>query len=475
MSDIKMNFIYENNNEQCWLVNEVAIENITVDQFILLLEKNGIKHGYLKDNIEKYLDGFLSDSNKILVAECTKPKKGKPGFIKYLIDNEMKVEKDKDGKSNFYETGLIKTVSMGDKLVEIIPPTIGKSGIDVKGNEIAGIPGDAANITKIIGAGVELDSNSEFIIPKLNGIYQKNVMGAVSVIDEVNITGDLDFSVGNIDTTSSIKIKKDVKAGFILKSSSSILVGGVIEDAEIICGKNLICKTGILAGEKLIDVKSTIKSKYIYERNCNCKDLYVESLILGCKINALGEVEAKKITGGLVIAKEGIKAEEIGNEEYQATTLDVGINFKIFNRIEDIRKEISIAKKKIEEDFDLKNDLEIDNKKSIRKLTLLKDSGTASDTTIMKMALECKEESDKIANYQTEIDSNKNIITRLERENDRLSKKVYAENPEIIVPGTVYPNVKIRIKSSPRYEVKSILKNVKFVFGEDGNVNIIRN
>ena len=475
MSEAKLNLMFENEFEQCWFVNDNSVSNITIDQFIDLLKKNNIKHGYNRENIEKYLDGFSSDLKKILVAECTKPTKGKPGSYEYLIDSEMKVEKGSDGKANFYETGLIKTVSKDEKLVKIIPPMKGKPGVDVRGEEIPGLLGEETNVSKIVGVGVELDNKSQYIISKMNGIYQQNVMGAVSVYDELNISGDLDFSVGNIDTTSSIKIKDDVKAGFLLKSTSSILVGGVIEDAEIICGNNLICKTGILAGEKLLEVKNTVKTKYMYERTCNCKNLYAESMILGCKINALGEVEAKKITGGAIIAKEGLKAEEIGNEDYQITSIDVGINFKIYNRIEEIRKEIVVIKKKIDENIGIKNDLEIENKKCIRKLTSLKQGGTAGDAVINKMALECKADSVKIETCISDNDNLNKTISRLEKESDRLSKKVYAEDPEVNVSGTVYPNVKIRIKTSPRYEVKTVLKNVKFVLGEDGNVNIIKN
>ncbi len=474
-SDIKIKLLFEKDYDQCWFVNDNSITNLTIDQFIVLLQQNGIKHGFINETIEKFLNGYLSDLKKFLVAESTKPLKGKPGTFEYLIDSETKVEKGEDGKANFYETGLIKTVSKTDKLVRIIPPTIGKSGLNVKGDEIPGLPGDEVNYSKIIGSGVELDENKEFIMPKFDGIYQKNIMGAVSVIDELSIAGDLDFSVGNIETTSTIKIRDDVKSGFTIKTTSSILVGGVIEDAEIICGKNLICKTGILAGEKVLEVKETIKSKYIYERTCNCKNLYVESLILGCKINALGEVEAKKVVGGLVIAKEGLRVEELGNEEYQGTNIDVGINYKIFNRIEEIRVELAGIKKKIEENLGIKHDLEIDYKKNLRKLTSLKQGGTASDMVISKMALECKDDSEKIEVCNTDNNNLKTLITRLEKENERLSKKVYSDDPEVIVTGTVYPNVKIRIKTSPRYEVKTILKNVKFILGEDGNVNIIKN
>jgi len=230
------------------------------------LDAMGIKFGINQKVIEEILEDKYKLSDKVAIAENIPATKGDNGSLLYLISEKLEIKSNEKGQVDFYDVSLIKNVLKSEKLVEIIPPKPGKSGKSMFGLEIPGILGQPASYNKIMGRGTELDADNKFIVASVDGIYNKNVAGLIAVVAELNIKSDLDFSVGNINTSSAVTISGDIKAGFKCRSASSIVVDGVIEDALVESGENLICKTGILPGDNKISAKETIKTKYIRNR-----------------------------------------------------------------------------------------------------------------------------------------------------------------------------------------------------------------
>ncbi|MBN1971310.1 MAG: DUF342 domain-containing protein [Candidatus Delongbacteria bacterium] len=449
------------------LLSEITKENI-----IDFLNKKNIIKGLLEIEIEKLLEGKHKTSEKVLVAERTKPLKGKAGYFQYLISTTSSIKEKDDGSVDFYEVGLIKNVKAGDRLVEIISPTRGKPGFDIFGNEIEGLYGDEANPKKIMGKGIKLSEDNRYLIAAIDGIYKSNVIGVISIDDQLVINSNIDFSTGNIDTSSSVYIKGDIKSGFKCLSNSSIKVDGAIEDAEVFSGDSLICKNGVISGTSPIIVKNTFRTKYITDRpTIECKDLFVEGMISNSDINCLGELNAGKISGGSIRVKDLIIVNDLGNERYDLTSIEVGLNYKALQRMDSCKQEEADLKKRIDI---MKQDLEnigIEFKKISRRYNGIMENSGSKDM-INKLALEIKENRKKESLLQTDIVNSQRKIDGLLKEYELLSKKVENTNPEIIVKGSIYPGVNIRLKLSARLEINEKMSNVKLIL--DPNSSQIR-
>lgn len=473
----KLTLKLDDKQEKCWLILDEAVKSAVKDDVLAALSAMGIKFGINQKVIEEILEDKYKLSEKVVIAENIPASKGDNGSLQYLISEKLEIKSNEKGQVDFYDVSLIKNVFKDEKLVEIIAPKPGKPGKSMFGQELPGILGQVASFNKIMGRGTELDADKNFIVASVDGIYNKNLAGLIAVVAELNVKGDLDFSVGNINTSSAVSISGDIKSGFKCRSASSIVIEGVIEDALVESGENLICKTGILPGDNKISAKETIKTKYIRNRpDVECKNLIVDEMISNCNIRSLGKVEAKRIIGGHLSVKSKISVDELGNDQYTATTLEVGINYKVIARMNEIRLENSQLKKDTEEKKEAVSDGDLEYKKISRRLNQLTESGGAGSNkaAIEKFAQEAKDKAASIAALNDQIEDNNKTLERNIREYDMLSKKAEEEFPELVVTGNVYPNVIIKIKLGMKYEVQTVMHNVKFVPDESNNVKVIK-
>ena len=465
MEEVIFELKVDERNEFCTIHYDTDIINLDKQEIYDELEKNGVNTGINTKLIDDLISGDFLDSNNMTIASFIPPSKGSTQSLKYLIDIDPEMKEDKFGKIDFYDIGVIKNVVDGDELVEIIPPTIGEPGKDVLGKEIAGIVGDKIEVFPFAGEGTVIDDAQKYIIATKNGVYRINHKKEVSVSDELIVKGDFNFAIGNIDTTSTVIVNGDVRAGFTCKSTSPIIVNGVIEDAEIYTDESLVCKMGILQGESSLIVKKQIKAKYIRNRtHVECKNLFVQDMVSGSNIKVDVELNAKKLVGGNTIVKDIVKLEELGSEQFIPTFIEVGVNPKIVKRLKEIREEISILEKEID---DKNKEIEILDQQfaklsaKIEELLGIKDF---NKVILSKHASQSKKNSDKLKLVISERDEMKNKIRLFEREIARFEKKIEKENPLFEVKGKVFSNVTIKIKNSEPYTVKTLLKNVKFSY-----------
>src|SRR5208337_5226117 len=84
-------------------------------------------------------------------------------------------------------------------------------------------------------------------------------------VDEVlDILGDVDLRVGNIDFPGDVVIRGEIRDGFAVKAGKSILCTGVIGAARIECGGNLVSQRGIVGREKaVIKAGGAVEAKFL--------------------------------------------------------------------------------------------------------------------------------------------------------------------------------------------------------------------
>ncbi|PID26698.1 MAG: hypothetical protein CR982_09115 [Candidatus Cloacimonadota bacterium] len=445
-----------------------------VESIVENLKRLGISKGFKFKELENLTLGKYKPNNEITLAERIDPQKGEDGRFNYLIEDRFKSVIKSEIDVDFYEVGIVRDLSKGDKIVEIVPPSKGTPGFDIFGNIIEGVLGDSVNPQKIMGKGTVLSSNEKFIVSSKNGVYKRNPIGVVSVIDKLEISGDQNSVIGNIDTDSSVVILGSIISGLNCVSRHSIKIDGFIENTLVESGDSIVCKGGVNKGVFEIKAGGTVRTKYIHNRKTvSCKDLYVEEDILNSKVEVLGSIFAKKISGGICKVNNRIEVDTLGDESFSITNFEIGLNQKIlkrlssckleqdqsFDKLKNLHKNIVVDSERLQK---LKNRLFALSKIKIGNTDLSEIANSIKNLklSINKMVVEQQ-------NVQRKIDS-------LKKEYDLLSNKIESSESEIVVRGSVFPGVNIKIKFSDPFEVKEKMSKVKFIIDENNGVKAVK-
>lgn len=315
----------------------------------LLIEKNinfGIDNAILSDILGKIGKGKYPDE-PVTIAKGVPSTPGKNGKIEYFFNTEtsLKPKVDTHGNVNYKDVSIIQSVNKGDKLSQLIPPTEGKPGKDIFGDEIPCTEGTPA----ILPAGANTMANPDdesILLASTDGNVRLN-KNLVEIYEGYVIKGDVDYSTGNVEYDKSVSIKGDIKSGFLVKCGGDLEVGGTIEDAKLQIGGNLLCKYGFIGqGKGAVECKGNVNIGFMKNQTIRCRgNVNIAREALNCKIFARKTVtvngKSLSIAGGSVVARDSISCNVIGNSSGINTSLEVGIDYTLVEEMEKTEKQLN--------------------------------------------------------------------------------------------------------------------------------------
>lgn len=268
----------------------------------------------------------------ILVARGKAAVDGIDGKLDYLFsspDDKGRPVEMEDGKVDYRDLNLFSNVVKGQLLVVRTPPVEGVNGITVTGRVLK--PKAGRNFLLPRGKNTAWDETQTRLYSTVDG-HVSMTEGKVNVNSVLNISGDVDFSTGNIDFVGNVAIRGSIVSGFTVKAGGDIEVNGVIEGATVSAGGNILVKNGITGGHKAdIFAGISVFARFIENArvqagdSVNASEAIIQSQI---KANTAIRVEGRKgvIVGGLLQAGDEISARVIGSPLAAHTILEVGIN-----------------------------------------------------------------------------------------------------------------------------------------------------
>jgi uncharacterized protein (DUF342 family) len=470
----KIELIFNNDKSECWIKFFIPPEQIGLEELEQYLNSIGVIFGVNHNMLRSFFDStsVVNLGRKYLIAEGKKPKHGDDGSINYLLKDGPDLKEDENGVINYYDIGLIKKIVENQKLVEIIEPTEGEPGISVFNEEIAGLKGKRYPIVNILGSGVKVDGN--YLIAKTDGCYKKSFRGKIDIIEVLEIFENLSYNIGSVDIPSTIIIHGDILPHFQCRSKNDIEVRGVVENASVESGENLICRSGFAQGESPIEAGKDIRVKYISNRGyVKCKNLYVKENVYSSKIDVSSYMEAKKISGGNIWVKNELIAKEIGNEQFQETIIRAGLGDADAREVKILEEDIYMIDGEIatleEEKRELGN--------NIAKLERDRNNPWKKDDKIYKTRIY-----NKIKEEEKKIEDRDSRIIELQKKKEVSEKMLlpYSQflklnRSKVIITGKLYPNVKIIFNGSEEYIVKNPLNNVVFKIDKYGELKPFNN
>ncbi len=374
--------------------------------------------------------------DKVIVAKGKEPKIGNDGWTEYLFDTERKTGPiiDENGNCDYYSLNLIEAVTENQKVGIYHPMVEGEDGYDIFNQVIVAPKPKGSKFPK--GRNIYYsEEEPTHMLSKIDG-YITKVGTEIVVTNLYNIRGDVDFNTGNIVSKGSLNITGNVKNGFNLDMSEKITIGGYVKDSTIIAGGDISIRGGFNGtGKGKIVSGGNVNIRYIRNQTVFSRaNITVEKEVVEAKLFAKGDIKNNMLLiGGHSIAGGNIILNSLGHEYGMETKIEVGYDYDILSKIEEITKDLKEMQKELKK---LKAHI----------------ANNMSDGVVSKLSKAL------LIKYQM----NKKNYDILKKKRENLKKnKTDASGSKVIVSGKIYPGVKIVIDGY-KFDVSETMRSKVF-------------
>jgi uncharacterized protein (DUF342 family) len=244
---------------------------------------------------------------------------------------------------DFREFATLFIVKAGETIATILPKQPGVPGKDVRGRETP-FPRESPE-TCSPGRGVE--RRDDRLVASVDG--RLAIESGRADIDEVLLVkGEVDFHTGHILFPGDVVIEGAVHDGFKVWSGGSIVCKSTVDAFDVNAKKDLTCAQGIIGRRRgQVRVGGELKAKYI--QNCRVAargDVKVAAAVVNCRIYSLGSLDLGDkgvLMGGEVFATHGLRCGRLGNEAFQSTSVHVGTDFTVQQRLDQASERLRLA------------------------------------------------------------------------------------------------------------------------------------
>ncbi len=296
----------------------------------MIRESWGVTHG-----IDEALVTEMAEEAEVLleyyktktIAHGTPPERGADATVTLLFGTErdFKPTMLDDGSVDYKKLNIFTSVKEGEPVVVRVPPQMGTPGRNVQGVEIPALLGNDRKMLK--GKNVRFSEDGNTMFAEKEGRIDF-VRDMVVVSDVLQIPGDVDMSVGNIDFTGDVRIGGGVIAGLTVKAGGNIEVNETVECATLIAGRDIILKKGIQGMDKgVLKAGGNIISRFIERCNVEAGESVHSDYIVYSKVEAAKSVVLRgkrgRLIGGTTCAGSEVIARTIGTPTGEKTILEL--------------------------------------------------------------------------------------------------------------------------------------------------------
>ncbi len=315
-----------------------------------LTEKN-ITFGVDVNMMEKMIDN-PSIAYELEIASGIQHVNGEDAEIIYDVEtqSDTKPAVNEDGTVDFKNTNFVHLVEEGDVLAHKKKATKGQSGTTVTGKIIKAK--DGKDIAFKFGKNVKLSDDGLSLIATCSGNAEFHD-GKVSVIEILEVHGDVGIKTGNINFNGKVIINGNVTTGYSIKSNDSIEVKGMVEGANLTAEGDIVISGGVMGNDhSIITSNGEIKSKYLDACKCIAKGAIYSNSIIHSEVISDDHitVSGKKgmILGGELMAKNYIIAETLGSELGVITKLNLGLTNELIEEYQETTEKLKRYKEAID-------------------------------------------------------------------------------------------------------------------------------
>jgi uncharacterized protein (DUF342 family) len=433
--------------------HRIPIENVR--ELTKRIKDSGIIYGLEDELINKMAEDYNSgkEIKNYLVAKGKPVEEGVNGTVEFKIDltSQPKIE---DNKIDYKEIDKFKTIEKGELIAVKRKAIKGKRGITVTGLGKEAKEVESALLMAGKNVRTEESENEVYYYADETGVilYQKN---SIAVHPILTITGDVDYSIGNLHYNGDIKIMGDVLPDFKVEASGKIIIMGTAIACIIKSDSDVIIKGGFAGKDKgKLFAKGDVDIGYV-ERGYieSFGDVYVKGGVLDseilCNGTFFGELQTVKVMESKIKAGNGIHLYIAGSNLSKNVTLSTGF---------DLKKELELEKQTVVLNEYIKEFSELKKKYGGENLEEMNINPFQSSGHNIE----------QVKNNFKRYHELKQLIQQLHSEIKQFEQEVFKTNATIKIKKTIYAGAIITISDISK-TVEKELHNVIFYLDKEEN------
>ncbi len=328
------------------VIPSLDFSGITRETIEAVLAAAGVKHGVVQSGIDLVVaiqnssepyNGFFQ------IARGDPMRTGEDATIEFHVQPtslDPRYDENDDGGIDFKQLNLIENCFAGQRVASIIPPGPGRPGVDVFGDEIPPQPGQPVLVQP--GPGILMSSNGRDFTSEIEGrlVFDDNVL---SISPLLEISRDIDYSVGNVDFVGKVMVKGSLLDGFYINAKRGVELLGEVGAGRITSEGDVKITGGIKGKNAAIITCRNLEARYIDDATVEASgDVVATKEIINSSVKALGRVSTNgAIIGGVVCGFQGVEADTLGSEMGVTTWVMSGLDWTEENRKDEIRGQLA--------------------------------------------------------------------------------------------------------------------------------------
>ncbi|RMF06378.1 MAG: DUF342 domain-containing protein [Candidatus Neomarinimicrobiota bacterium] len=363
-------------------------------------------------------------------------------YFVWYIDQPFALvpEPDEDGRIDFKRFHDFQEVQAGQKLLSVLPP----EDIQDLGEQTRTILHYlSGRNTTVAEDGLTLYAAADgYVFIRQNQILVDNIY---------YVDGDVDYKTGNIKFDGVIIVEGDVRSGFRIDASDSIVVHGLVEAASLYSKSGDIqIQHGIMGKDRAkILAGGNIQCAFLQNAEMSARgDITIGRYAINSRIQAGGKIfvntQEGLIRGGKVLAEEGLYAKTVGND--RGTETEIGLTGFVHGSLDTRRKSLVAEKEE-----------------HLRRLKSLEKQVEFFDLLQNRLQTLTDQKLQEKRQVNAEIQSLQQKITTIDRDLSALDSKGQSmyQKKSICIEGTIYSGVTISMGTVREY-IGSPLSGVRF-------------
>lgn len=354
-----------------------------------ILTEHEIRFGFSEKRIQELLDKCKETHCKIHrepVARGLLPMNGKDSFLRFAIEvGPLPGKVLGNGKIDFRERKMFVGVKEGEIIATRIPATDGTPGLNVSKEQVAQVPG--RDLPVIVSDDATYNEETGIIAASKSGILSMVGKNSIKVCAKQVISGNIDYSTGNIESHDAVEISGTILPGFKVVTNGDLLLGGNVRSAVINCKGNMVIKGGIRGSQCKVKVSGDADFSFMEKGNLRVKkNVIIRKQAYYTRIMADGDIictEKCQIMASELLCGGSITLGSVGSSNSPLALIAAGVSPGIYLRYLQMRSQLYDSveeltlflqrfgvKKKIKERESLEENIRI-LKREMRQLDLV--------------------------------------------------------------------------------------------------------
>lgn len=198
----------------------------------------------------------------IPIARGLLPVNGNDAYLRFEVEiGPLPGKILQDGSIDWRERKMFVGIDKDELIATKVSLTQGTPGTDIFSLPILQKPGKDIKV-KVAGD-VQYNEETRQILATCSGVLSIVNGTDVKVSAKQTIDGDVDFSVGNIESNDGLEIKGDVKPGFTVSCKGDLSIGGNIQNAIIQAKGNSKIASGLMGEQSRLITDGDLEISFV--------------------------------------------------------------------------------------------------------------------------------------------------------------------------------------------------------------------